>query len=245
MPDILSHRDGDILRITLNRPEAGNAATDDMGREIKALLDAAHTMSRAVVLEGAGADFCIGRASMGVRPMQQPEALERRRQSDVVFDTYGAIRNCRVPVICAVRGRALGFGCAVASVADMTIAADNAIFQIPEMEHRIMPTMVMSALVDRATMKGLTYLVYSSEQVSAERALHFGLVSDVVPAADLDKRVARLCQKILDAPRPATEGVKEYIGRAMTMDTPSAVDFARNIHALINSSSEMRAPKKG
>lgn len=241
---IISRQDGAILRITLNRPDAGNGATDDMARELTRLLHNAHPAARVVVLDGAGPDFCIGRASMGTPPALQPEALTRRRQSDVIFDTYGAIRNCAAPVICAVKGQVLGFGCAIASVADMTIAADTAVFQIPEMEHRIMPTMVMSALVDRATLKGLTYLVYSCAKVSAERALHFGLVSDVVPAAELDARVNALCAKILQAPPPASTGVKEYLRRAMQMDTTSAVDFARNIHAVINSSSEMKGGKR-
>jgi enoyl-CoA hydratase len=242
--DIVSKLDNEILRITLNRPDAGNAATDDMARELTTLVRDAHLRARVVVLSGAGADFCVGRASMGARPPRQPEALERRRQSDVIFDAYGAIRNATVPVVCAIQGRALGFGCAIAAVADITIASDKATFQVPEMEHRIMPTMVMSALVDRATLKGIGYLVYSCATVGAERALSYGIVSDVVAADALEKKVSEICARIIAAPRPATEGVKEYLGRAMTMDTPSAVDFARNIHAVINSSSEMRGPSK-
>ena len=244
MPDILDRMDGDILRVTLNRPENGNMATDAMGHEIRKLLDGAHERARVVVLSGAGPDFCLGRAGMGSVPAKPQEALERRRSSEVVFDVYGAIRTCKVPVICAARGRVEGFGCAVASVCDITIAADTARFQIPEMEHNIMPTMVMSALIDRATMKGLNYLVYSAAKVSAERAMVYGLVSEVVPAAELDAAVTRLCEKIISYPAPATEGTKEYLRRALGMTTPDAVDFARNIHAVINSSSEMRRAGK-
>ncbi len=69
----------------------------------------------------------------------------------------------------------------------------------------------------------------------------FGLVSDIVPAAGLDAAVAKLCKRIIDCPAAATEGTKEYLRRALGMTTPDAVDFARNIHAVINSSSEMRA----
>ena len=246
MSDHVLHRQhGEILRITLNRPEAGNGATDDMARALTQLLTSVAAATRVVILAGNGADFCIGRAQMGTPKAVQPEALDRRRASDVIFDVYGAIRNCPAPVIAAVHGQALGFGCAIASVAALTIAADTAIFQIPEMEHRIMPTMVMSALVDRATLKGLTYLVYSCARVSAERALHFGLVSDVAPAAELGARVEALAAKILQAPPPASAGVKEYLKRALQMDTPCAVDFARNIHAVVNSSSEMKGGKTG
>jgi enoyl-CoA hydratase len=242
---IIVRQDGAILRVTFNRPDAGNGATDDMARELTRQLKTIGTGTRVVVLAGHGPDFCIGRASMGTPPAVQQEALVRRRQSDVIFDTYGAIRNCPAPVICAAQGQVLGFGCALAAVSDMTLAADTAVFQIPEMEHRIMPTMVMSALVDRATLKGLTYLVYSCARVSAERALSYGIVSDVVPAADLGARVDALAAKIVSTPPPASAGVKEYLGRAMQMDTQGAVDFARNIHAVINSSAEMKASKGG
>ncbi len=243
MQEILNRMDGEILRITFNRPDNGNMATDAMGHEVIRLLGDAHTRARVVVVDGAGPDFCLGRAGMANRPIKPQEALERRRSSEVIFDTYGAIRSCKVPVICAARGRVEGFGFAVASVCDITIAADSARFCIPEMEHNIMPTMVMSALIDRATMKGMNYLVYSAAKVSAERAMIHGLVSDVVSAADLDAAVTKLCEKIISYPAVATEGTKEYLRRAFGMTTPDAVDFARNIHAVINSSSDINKGK--
>jgi enoyl-CoA hydratase len=215
-------------------------ATDAMGHEIIRLLADAHNCARVVVLDGTGPDFCLGRAGMGSRPIKPQEALDRRRTSEVIYDTYGAVRSCKVPVVCAARGRVEGFGCAIASVCDLTIAADTARFSIPEMEHNIMPTMVMSALIDRATMKGLHYLVYTAVPVSAERAMMYGLVSDIVPAPELDAAVDKLSARIISFPAVATEGTKEYLRRAFGMTTPDAVDFARNIHAVINSSSEIK-----
>jgi enoyl-CoA hydratase len=231
-------QDGGILHVTINRPDVGNAMTDAMALELTGIVNAAPKTSRMVLLRGAGKDFCVGRAAPP--PVGTPEALERRRFSDIVFNTYGAIRDCTVPVVCVVQGRALGFGCAVAAVADLTVASHNATFQVPEMLHNILPTMVMSALVDRASRKALSYLVYSTKEVSAERALSYGIVSDVVPRAELDDAVKTLCANILQAPAVATEGVKDYLRRAMTMDVPSAVDYARNLHAVVNSSSEIR-----
>ena len=146
------------------------------------LLKAGET-SRLVVLTGAGKDFCVGRAGMGQRPAVDPEALVRRRQSEVIFNSYAAFRAATVPVIAVVRGLAAGYGCAIAGVADITIAAESAKFQIPEMAHRIMPTMVMSALMDRVSRKDLTYLVYSSATISATRAREAGIVTEVVPDA--------------------------------------------------------------
>src|SRR5919197_3157990 len=180
--DILTARKGPVLEITLNRPQTGNAASDAMAVELTKLLVGAAETSEIVVLRGAGEDFCVGRETMGKRPPgAPPEAFELRRRNDVVFNCYGAFRRCEIPVIGVVRGRALGFGCAIAAVCDMTIAGERAQFQVPEYAHNIMPTMVMSALIDRVHRKALTYLVYSTAMVSAERALSSGLASEVVP----------------------------------------------------------------
>jgi enoyl-CoA hydratase len=241
--EIISQQDGPILRITFNRPDAGNGATDGMATELTRLLNTAAEKSRLVVLRGAGKDFCIGRATMGQQPAVMPEALARKRGYDVIFNSYAAIRNTPIPVIGVVQGRALGYGCAVAALCDITIASDASTFQIPEMEHYILPTMVLSAMIDRMTRKGLAYMTYSCATVGAERALSHGIVSEVVPAAKLDESVEDLCKFMLKAPAVATEGVKEYLRHAMTMDVPSAVGLARNLHAVVNSSSEMRRPK--
>ena len=240
MPDVLSKRSGAILEITLNRPEHGNGATDAMAVEVTRLIEEAEDGTQAIVLRGAGKDFCIGRAMMGQQPQGPVEAQERKRAFDVIFKTYGAIRNSPVPVIGVVQGRALGFGCAIAAICDITLASDTAQFQVPEMAHNILPTMVMSSFIDRVPRKAFTYLVYSTAVINAERALSFGIVSDVVPAGQLDQAVDTLTAAILKAPAVAVHGVKEYVRTAFSMSTEGAIDYARNIHAVINSSSEMR-----
>jgi enoyl-CoA hydratase/carnithine racemase len=112
------------------------------------------------------------------------------------------------------------------------------------MAHNIMPTMVMSALVDRVPRKALTYLVWSTAAIDAARAREAGIVSDIHPVAALDAAVEGLCAQIMRAPRPARTGCKDYARAALDMDVAGAVEFARSIHAVINSSSEMRpAPK--
>ena len=238
--EIVTARKGPVLEITLNRPEIGNAASDAMAVELTKLLLGAGESSEIVVLRGAGDDFCVGRETMGKRPPgQQPDALELRRRNGVVFNCYGAFRRCEIPVIGVVRGRAFGFGCAIAAVCDITLAADSARFQVPEMAHNIMPTMVMSALVDRVPRKAMTYLVWSTAVVSPPRAREAGIVSEIFPAAELDAAVDALCEQIMKAPRPARVGCKDYARAALDMDVTGAIEYARSIHAVINSSSEM------
>jgi len=243
MPDILTKQDGPVLHVTINRPDSGNAVTDDMVRELTRVIGEASKTSDIVVLRGAGKDFCVGRAGMGARPEVEPTAFARRNFSDVVFDAYGAMRNCPIPIVCVVQGGAHGFGCAIAAACDITIASDKATFSVPEMAHQIMPTMVMSSFVDRVPRKAMAYLVYSMFEVSSERALSYGIVSDVVPAARLDGHVEKLLEAMLKAPSISLRSAKEYVRTAPDMPVAGAVEYARNLHATINSAAEIRKPR--
>jgi enoyl-CoA hydratase len=237
---IKDETDGKILTITLNRPAEGNALNDTAIAELAALLQGAVARARMVVLRGAGADFCVGRLAPRGAAAPKLEALQLRRGRDAVFNCYGAFRESPLPIVAAVQGRALGFGCAIAACADITIAADSALFQMPEFAENIMPTIAMSALLGKVTAKRLMYIAYSTTELSAERAERMGFVSDVVNASKLDAAIDRICATIMKAPQPAVLAIKEYARVAPSMEIRGAVDYARSLHAVINSSSEMR-----
>jgi enoyl-CoA hydratase/carnithine racemase len=240
MSDFLVEQQGAVLRVTINHPERGNGMTDAMAAELTRIIDSAAKSAGVMVLTGAGEDFCIGRhREPGSAPAAPSDALGRRDVSDTIFNCYGAFRRCAIPIIGVVRGRALGFGCAIAALCDMTIAGERAQFQVPEYAHNIMPTMVMSALVDRVPRKAMTYLVWSTAVVTPARAREAGIVSEIFPAAELDAAVDALCEQIMKAPRPARVGCKDYARAALDMDVTGAIEYARSIHAVINSSSEM------
>jgi len=238
--DILDQCDGNILTIILNRPEQGNGLNDTGIAQLTGLLQGAHTRARMVLLKAAGEDFCVGRLAPRGAAAPKLEALQVRRGRDVVFNCYAAFRESPIPIVAAVRGRALGFGCAIATCADITIAAENAIFQMPEFSENIMPTIAMSALLGKVTQKQLMYIAYSAAQLSAERSERLGLVSETVPTANLDMAVDRICAQILKAPQPAVLAIKEFARVAPSMDIRGAVEYARSLHAVVNSSSEMR-----
>ena len=242
--DFLTECDGTFLRITINHPEEGNAMSDDMAAELAGLLDGAAKRARCVVLRGAGADFCVGRSPRGRRKMNSNEALDMRRANSVIFDCYDAFRRTRVPVISVVTGKALGFGCALAALGDITLASEDAQFQLPEFAHNIMPTMAMSSLLGKVTGKSMMYIVYSTAMLDAKRAREIGLASEVVPKAQLDAALDRLCKSIAQAPLPAVLAVKEYATHGPAMGLAGSIEYARNLHAAINSSSEMKPAAK-
>ncbi len=238
--ELLVQQDGLILRITMNRPEQGNGMSDAMALKLASVLDRAHESSELVLLRGAGADFCTGRARDPNGPPPSPEAYVRREEYEAIFDCYSSIRRCQIPVVGAVQGRAMGFGTAVVALCDVSFASEAASFNIPEMAHNIMPTMVMSALFDRMSRNAILWMTYSRDFINAERALLYGLVSTVVPADKLDQEVESFCAKLAATPRPAIRGLKEYLRVAPSMDAQGAVDYARSLHAMVNTASGMK-----
>ncbi|HEX2930755.1 MAG TPA: enoyl-CoA hydratase/isomerase family protein [Candidatus Binatia bacterium] len=239
---ILRKKDGDITTITLNRPETGNRQTDATWAQVTEMFDAASKDSRLIIFRGAGEDFCMGREAMGqVQSGPAPEAYAVRDRADTIFNLYGAFRNSKAPILGVVQGRAVGLGCALAALCDITIAGDKARFSFPETAHRIMPTIAFSALVDRVPRKAATFMMYSAQEIDAHKALIFGLASDVVPHGELEASVARLVEHLKRMPLATALALKEYARTAFSMSTQAATDFARNLHATVNSYSGMKA----
>ena len=231
-------QDGRLLRITLQRE--GNGVSDGMAATLSQALLGAHETSDAVLLTSAGPDYVTGRVRDPGAPPPEPEAYARRAEYDAIFGSYKAIRNCLVPVVTAIEGRCMGFGAAVAALCDVSFAADTATFNIPEIGHNVMPTMVMSALYDRINRNALLWLAYSTDFISAERAMAYGFVGHVVPAAELKASVDRFLAQLLSRPRPAILGLKEYLHVAPRMDELGAIDYARSLHSIVNTSAAMK-----
>ncbi len=238
-------RTGAQWRITIDRPDAANRVTDAM---IRQLTDAVRDVPGDVALvrlAARGEDFCLGWGDMAAAPEPGTiEALARRRDFDLVFGCYGAFRACPVPVVGAVQGRAAGFGCALVALCDLVVAAEDATFRLPEMEHRILPTMVMSTLIDRLPPKLVNHMVYLAAPIGAGAALSGGLVTEIVAREALPDRVDAVCDTLLSRPAATLRGAKEFMQTAPDLDSSSMVAFARNLHAIVNTSRELKRPEK-
>lgn len=232
-------QDGRLLRITFGRE--GGGVSDGMAARMSEVLYRAHETSDAVLLTAAGPDFCTGRVREADGP-PSPEAYSRRPEYDGIFGSYTAIRNAQIPVVACVEGRAMGYGTAVTALCDVSFASDTATFNIPEIEHNVMPTMVMSAVAGRMNRNAILWMAYSAEFIDAQRALCYGLVSQVVPAASLKAEAERFCATLLARPRPAILGLKEYLRVAPHMDDQGATDYARSLHSMVNTAAAMKRP---
>lgn len=236
---LLIEQVGRILQITLNRPQ-DNGISDSMAAGMGDAINKAHETSDAVVLRSIGPDFCTGRVRDADAPPPAVEAYSRRPEYDAIFNCYKAIRGAQVPVIAAIEGRAMGFGAAIAALCDVSFASSTASFNIPEIGHNVMPTMVMSAVYDRMNRNAILWMAYSTDFIDAERAMSYGLVSTVVPADKLEAELERFCQLLLSRPRPALLGLKEYLHVAPRMDEQGAIDYARSLHSMVNTSAAMK-----
>jgi enoyl-CoA hydratase len=231
-------QDGRVLRVTFNRPE-DNGVSDSMAAALSAALATAHETSDVVVVSSVGPDFCTGRIRDAGGP-PAAEAYARRPEYDAIFNSYKSVRSAQVPVVGILRGRVMGYGTALAALCDVSFAADTTTFNIPEITHNVMPTMVMSALYDRANRNAILWMAYSAEFIDAKQAKDWGIVSQVVAQDKLDATAAGFLDVLLSRPRPAILGLKEYLRVAPRMDEQAAIDYARALHSMVNTSAAMK-----
>jgi len=235
MSTIKLARAGVVATLTIDRATEGNTLTIDMLGELSAAIRAAGaTDAKMILLRANGPDFCRGRAPGG---LPSPIAMKMRANvCEPILDVYDAIAGARQPIVAVVQGKAYGFGAALAGACDLTIAADNARFRLPEMEKDLPPTLAISALMARVPRKALTWTVYSMEEIDAATALQLGLVSTVVPLAGLDGALDKLLAAMTVRSPEALIAVKDYFRAAPYMEPRGAADYGANLLAGVLSS---------
>jgi enoyl-CoA hydratase/carnithine racemase len=240
---VLFEAKADSLDVVLNRPDEGNLITNEMGLEIARVLRDLGPEIKLIRLRGNGAHFCKGRQAPQIDRATMTTLQVRHPVAEVPLALYAAVKEARAPTLAIVQGEAIGVGCALAAVCDLTIAAEDAVFQVPELNHNIAPTLVMWALLNRAPYKTVAHLVYSRERISAQRAEALGLVTKIVAPAALEREAQALAQDILSRPAAPLQGIKEFLKHASRMDPASASAYSSVLNAAVTSSAP-REPHK-
>jgi 2-(1,2-epoxy-1,2-dihydrophenyl)acetyl-CoA isomerase len=202
----------EVATITLDRPDALNALTVAMKLSLLAALQRAGTDDhvRAIVLTGAGRAFCVGQ-DLG----EHKAGLDAGDTSlNTVTDHYNpiieAITSLPKPVIAAVNGMAAGAGASLAFASDIRIAADSAGFLMAFARVGLGPDSGASWTLQRLVGSGRAVaMMMLAEPVAASQALEMGLVSAVVPAADLSSVVSALATKLAAGPTIAYGAIKQ------------------------------------
>src|SRR6516164_2823867 len=172
-----------IARITLNRPDKRNALDAEIVRELHEAVgqSAADPGVRAVLLSGAGKDFCSGADLAALERVAEAGVLENIADARAMADLFTALRQHPRPIIAAVRGRALAGGCGLATACDIVLAAESAQFGYPEVNIGFVPAMVMAILRRSMSEKAAFELVATGAIIPATRAREVGIVQRVFP----------------------------------------------------------------
>jgi len=224
--------------ITLNRPKALNALNDALMDELGAALLAfdADEGIACVVVTGSEKAFAAGADIAMMNPFNFPDAYRK----GLISRNWDTIRQVRKPVIAAVSGFALGGGCEVAMACDLILAADTAKFGQPEIKLGVIPgaggTQRLPRAVGKSKAMDLALTGRMMDAVEAERA---GLVSRVVPAAELHAEAAKAAQSMCGYSLLALMAVKESINRAYESPLSEGLLFERRLfHALFSSADQ-------
>jgi enoyl-CoA hydratase/carnithine racemase len=223
-----------VATVTLNRPEARNALNPTVVRELGAVLaqldDDAE--SRVVIVRGAGERaFCAGADLKGM--FRMGSILEARKQYAGLAGILEMIPRMRTPVIAQVHGYALAGGCGLAAACDIVIAADDAVFGLPEIKLGLLPLMVLAPILRTATPRRVLELVLTGRELPAREALDIGLVTRVVPRVDLDRAVGEVAQTLAGL-SPATVAIgKEAFYRALELPHAQALTHLRDLLTIV------------
>ena len=175
-----------VAFLTLNRPDKRNALNDELVAELKTALKGADNDDtvHCIVLRGAGADFCSGADLSALQKISRASVAENLADAQSLAELFLLIRQVRVPVVAAVRGRALAGGCGLALACDIVLAESSARFGFPEVKLGFVPAMVMAILRRSASEKIAFELMTTGREVSAGEASRLGLVNHLFESAN-------------------------------------------------------------
>ncbi|MER6569356.1 enoyl-CoA hydratase/isomerase family protein [Streptomyces sp. NPDC001093] len=240
----LSHRiEGAVATVVIQNPAKRNAMTAEMWRALPPLLDelARDPGVRALVLTGEGGTFCAG---ADISTLQgSPEEAQ-----GLAVAAEEALAAFPKPTVAAVRGHCVGGGAQLAAACDLRLAEEGTLFGVTPARLGIVypasSTRRLVSLVGPATAK---YLLFTAELIDTGRALTTGLVDEVLPEGELDKRVAELARVLVSRSQLTQAAAKEFAGGRADRDAHWAraargnLDTAEGVAAFL----ERRQPRFG
>ena len=235
----IDSQDG-IVTLTIRRPDALNALSTAVCRELTMALEAVgrDAGARVLILTGEGRAFSAG-ADLKERAGASEEAIWRHNRA--IFQVPLAIEGLPVPSIAAINGLALGGGCEIALGCDLRWAADTAEFGCPEVTRGIIPaaggTQRLARLIGPAR---ATALVLTGRRVGAAEAHRLGLVDAVVPAAELSRAVAETARTIAANAPLAVRAARQAIRYGQTHPFEDGLKLEGDLQRMLYASDDCR-----
>jgi len=228
--NIIVETRGKVGVVTLNRPQALNALSPELMRELASALDAFEGDDNIGCMVVTGSDKAFA-AGADIKAMKEKSYMDVFKE-DYITAEWERISRCRKPVIAAVAGYALGGGCELAMMCDFIIAADNARFGQPEINLAIIPgaggTQRLPRFVGKSKAMEMV-LLGQARMMDVAEAERVGLVSRVVPLAELMNEAMKAAGKICELSLPVVMMAKESVNRAFETTLAEGVRFERRL----------------
>jgi methylglutaconyl-CoA hydratase len=217
MATLKVQQDGDLLRVTLARPERRNAFDAEL---IAELADAFGDVgdARAVLVEGEGSSFCAGADVEWQRAAIDLSYDENVEDAMRLYRMLETVDSCPAPVVCCVQGFALGGGSGLVACADVAIAAPDAVFGFTEVRLGIVPAVISPFVLRKIGEAARRYFV-TGERFDATTALRIGLVSEV--AENVRERAEAVIGEVVAGGPIAVREAKRLV-----RERPTGVDTA-------------------
>lgn len=203
----LEIQDG-VAQLSLNRPGRRNAISEDLFVQLRdSVRDFGHDdRVRVIVLRSAVPG--IFSAGADINTLSDPRPAELERQFRLLLECVDAFRAVPKPIVAVVQYDCLGAGCSLAAASDIVVAEAGARFALPEILLDLAPVLAMEALAPVVSMRSLVYWAATGRHVSADEAREAGLVTLVMPAAELEAGVSGLVSDLNRASSAALGHVK-------------------------------------
>jgi enoyl-CoA hydratase len=219
-----------VVRLTLNRPRAGNTINLELANE---LVDACRAVNqddevRVVILTGAGEAFCIGF-----------DLTELRQGENSASLSASAIAGINCPLIAVINGDALGAGLELALSCDIRICSENARFGFPETSYGLIPGGGGTQRLPRIVGKGkATEMILTAEPVDAAEACRIGLVSRVVPSQKLHDEAEEIARKLIARAPIAVRYAKEAVNKGMDLTLAQGLRLEADLSFLLQTTKD-------
>ena len=224
---VLLRSDADgIATLTLNRPAQYNALSEELLTSLQCELDqiAQDEMLRAVIIAAEGKAFCAG------HDLKEMRASEERAVHQALFDRCGhmmmTIHRLPQPVIACVNGIATAAGCQLVANCDLAVAAEDARFAVSGINVGLFCSTPAVPLSRNLLRKQAMQMLLTGDFISAQEALAYGLVNEVVAAEDLHSATQTLAAKIANKSAHAIRLGKEMFYKQLPMDLAEAYAYA-------------------
>lgn len=209
---------GAVAVVTMNRPDKLNACNTAMYRELDHALGSIENNDdiRAVVMTGAG-----DKAFSAGADIEELDFANLKESSDYIkidATAFRRIENIPQPVITAVNGVAIGYGCKVAIVSDITVASEKARFSLPGATFGAVHMIMLGRAREVIGRKRLSEMLMTGEMLDAETAKDFGIVNHIVPQAQVLEKAVAIAQKIAANPPLSIRVIRRMLHRGMDDD---------------------------